>query len=344
MCQKHHFLLTFVALAVLGFSLFGYGRETGHPEAAPDKAPAVKAFALRMQGKAGEAETFLKAAVTRDKANPHACFELARTYFYMANLDEAQRAVEKAVQQAPDQSRFHHLAGIIAAYQGVMKYKKPETRPEVPVQLRKALTALEKAVALDPKNHQARLELINLYLKNPPDAGGSRDKAEDQVKKLAALDRVYGAQGRCMLLGGKALKKQRALWKGILSELPENSRAHEEMGRVCLRLRDEKSAVTHLERALSLTPDRSIILVDLTRHYVMNRQYKKAEAAIQRFLSHDPAPSVPLRSYGCFCAARVKQLLKQGERARSMLDKAKELDPHCWMFFMQPPAILFDAP
>lgn len=70
--------------------------------------------------------------------------------------------------------------------------------------------AWEKAVELDPNGLEARFDLLQYYLQAPSIAGGGRDKAEAQVRRIAALDPAQGklAESYLALADGDA---QRAL-------------------------------------------------------------------------------------------------------------------------------------
>jgi len=57
---------------------------------------------------------------------------------------------------------------------------------------RKAKTAFEKAVQLDPKNRDALDDLFEYYFEAPSIVGGGLDKAEGVAKQIGALDAAAG--------------------------------------------------------------------------------------------------------------------------------------------------------
>ena len=312
--------------------------------AAPTKPPAARrAFELRMAGHAGRAKAVLRAALAQDATDASAQFELARVCFYLLELDSAQQAIEQAAKLRPQNAQVHYWAGLIAEYRAVWQHKDPKTRSHVPQQMKRALAAFRKAVAINPEYHEARVALVNVYVKNPPRLGGSRRKAKKHAKALEAADAVQGARARSLLLGSR-LDERRALWQKVVAECADHAGAHEGLGWVCLRMGDKKKGLAQLNRALELDPSRSEILVDLTRHYAMAKQYAQAERTIRRYLDLKPAPPVPMRAYATFCAAKIQKMQANHQRADALLAEAKKLHPDSWMFFRQPPQALFAPP
>jgi cytochrome c-type biogenesis protein CcmH/NrfG len=59
---------------------------------------------------------------------------------------------------------------------------------------RKARTAFERAVQLDPKNRDALDDLFEYYFEAPGIVGGGLDKAETIAKQVAALDADHGKE------------------------------------------------------------------------------------------------------------------------------------------------------
>ena len=305
------------------------------------RGAAVQAFELRMAGQARRAKQVLLAALAKDPSNAPAQFELSRTCFYLVDLDRAQTAIEAATRLKPDHARYHYWAGLVATYNAILKYKSPKTRGQLPGLMKKALAAYEKAVALRPDYHEARLDLVNCYLKNPADLGGSRPKAETHTAILERADPVQGVRARCLLVGYRKVNQRRQLWDKVVAQHPERADAHEGVARAYL---GTDKGLAHLNKTLELDPGRSELLVDLTRHYAMRKQHAQAERTIQRYLDAKPAPPVPMRAYATFCAAKIQKMQGHNPRANALLAEAKKLDPDCWTFFRQPHHALFTAP
>jgi tetratricopeptide (TPR) repeat protein len=68
---------------------------------------------------------------------------------------------------------------------------------------KKVRTHFERAVALDPDNVAARLDLIEFYLAAPAFLGGGVDKARDQAAEIERRDRQQALQARAMIAGAE---------------------------------------------------------------------------------------------------------------------------------------------
>jgi len=331
-------MTTFLATAVLvgsGWLVSGVARST-------DTGGAVaQAFKQRMSGQATRAKQTLQTALAKEPGNAAAQFELARTCLYLIELDRAQTAIDQAVRLRPADARYQYWVGVIAEYNAVWKYKNATTRGQVAGLMKKALGAFVQAVALRPDYHEARLALVNCYLKNPAHMGGSRSEAERQAAILEAADTVFGARARGLLLGHRQVQPRRQLWDKVVASHPQRADAHEGAARATM---GTAKGLEHLNKALALDPSRAELLVDLARHYGMAKQYGPAQHAVQRYLDFQPAPPVPMRAYATFCAAKIQKMQGQHARANALLKQAKTLDPACWTFFRQPPHALFTAP
>lgn len=309
-----------------------------------EKNSVSQAFELRMAGKVDEAKALLTKALAGNPKDAAAHFELARVHFYTMELDLALKEVEEAVTLRPDNARYHYLKGMTETYNMVLKGHDPKARAEMELLGKKSLKSFRRAVKLDPKNQEARLQLINLCLKMTPIDGGGRAEAEKLVKPAETLDAIGGAKARCMLLGSQAKEQQRDVWVKLVTRQPNSAGAHEGLGRAWLLLGDTDKATVHLDKALKLDPARSVILVDLARHYFFAKDYDKAEQIAKRYLDFEPEPIVPMRAYGTFMIAKIHKVQEHDERAEEFLDQARKIDPHLWQAVMHPPEILFTAP
>lgn len=309
-----------------------------------EKNSASQAFELRMAGKVDEAKAVLTKTLTEDPKDAAGHFELARVHFYTMELDRALKEAEEAVTLRPDNARYHYLNGMAEAYNMILKSHDPKTRDDMKMLAKKSLESFRRAVKLDPKDHEARLQLINLLVKMPPEDGGSRAEAEKLAKQAETLDAVGGAKARCMLLGREAKEQQCDVWEKVVTKQPNSAGANEGLGRAWLLLGDTDKATAHLDKALKLDPTRSVILVDLARHFFFAKEYDKAERTAKRYLVSKPEPAAPMRAYATFMIAKIHKVQKHDERAEELLLQARKIDPHFWQTVRHPPEILFTAP
>jgi len=333
--------MNFLTLTLSAVLATGAGASPIPAGAGPPSPESGESFALRMNGHSAQAKSLLEDTLARNQKDAEAWFELARTEFYLMHLDDAEEAIDRAIALAPDKARYHHLAGVIAAYNSILKYHDPKTRGQSEAKMGKALGAFKKAVALDPDFHEARVELINMLLEAPRSEGGSHREAKQQVKILEGKDAGWGLKGRIML-DDVSPKKAVKLWKKMAASHPDRADAQAGLAEAYLRAGKFDLAVPHIEEAMRLDAGNGTLLLRLCRECFMVKDYAQAQRAVDQFLEQElPAP---LRAYGTFCLAQVQKMQGHDEEAGALLAKAEAMDAHYWRTYMEPPEVLFDEP
>ncbi|MFI5180736.1 MAG: tetratricopeptide repeat protein [Thermoanaerobaculia bacterium] len=110
-----------------------------------------------------------------------------RSRMYEKDFDGAVTIGEKSVADHPNSSEIWLWLG--------RAYGRKAERAVVFSQFalaRKCKSAFEKAVALDPKNVNARSDLISYYLQAPGIVGGSLEKAKEQAAAILQVDPERG--------------------------------------------------------------------------------------------------------------------------------------------------------
>lgn len=105
------------------------------------------------------------------------------TLYQQSKYVEAKKALEKAVQLAPDISSYHHWLGKV--YGRIAENSGPFRAMSLS---RRALEKLETAVELDDGNIEAMKDLMEFYRQAPGFLGGSREKAEELARRIKALE------------------------------------------------------------------------------------------------------------------------------------------------------------
>jgi tetratricopeptide (TPR) repeat protein len=98
-----------------------------------------------------------------------------RSRFLACDFKQATQDFEKAVAWQPDRAVLHFWLG--KSYARLAEISGPLSAPR---HARRARRCLERAVALDPQNHEYREELFDFYLDSPEWFGGG-------LKRAAAL-------------------------------------------------------------------------------------------------------------------------------------------------------------
>jgi tetratricopeptide (TPR) repeat protein len=112
---------------------------------------------------------------------------LGQSYFMLADYKKAGDTFERALALDPRNSALHHWMGRAWG-------RRAETGSVLtaPGYASKARQKFEKAVQLDPNNHEAVNDLFDYYLQAPGFLGGGIQKAGDLAKHIAQLDPAEG--------------------------------------------------------------------------------------------------------------------------------------------------------
>jgi Flp pilus assembly protein TadD len=108
---------------------------------------------------------------------------LCRAYFALEDWDRAESSCRKAVALDPGNSRFHLWLGRV--------YGEKADRANFLAAASlagKVRGEFERAVQLNPKDVDARLDLAEFYLSAPGIVGGGEDKAREQARFIASVD------------------------------------------------------------------------------------------------------------------------------------------------------------
>lgn len=186
------------------------------------------AAALYREGRPMEAQHAFEALALSDPANASVQFYLGRLALQRNDPAQAVSYLEKAASLSPDDSRIRlklgDAYGLSAQKAGL--FSKLSWAG-------KCLKAYEKAIALDPRNLDARWSLMEFFLQAPPIAGGGADKALIQAREIGKSD---AARGRLALaavhLAGKKPDAAFGAFEEVLATEPDNYEALFQIGRI----------------------------------------------------------------------------------------------------------------
>ena len=166
-----------------------------------------------------------------------------KNYFMSGDYKKATDFFERALTASPDNSEYELWLGRAwgrraetGGWMMAMSYAS------------KARQCFEKAVALDPRNHEAKNDLFEFYLNAPGFLGGGLDKAE-------------------------------AAARGIANERPAEYE-HEE-AQLADRRKDYAAAEAHLRRAMELAPGELGRVLDLARYLAKRGQGERKRSAFR---------------------------------------------------------------
>ncbi|MGB6945126.1 MAG: tetratricopeptide repeat protein [Bryobacteraceae bacterium] len=201
-----------------------------------------------------------------------------KNYFMLGEYKQATEFFEKALALAPGNSDYQLWLGRAWG-------RRAETSGWLMAGFNasKARQCFEKAVALDPRNHEAKNDLFDFYLNAPGFLGGGIEKAE-------------------------------AIAKSIATERPPESEF--ELAQIADRRKDYAAAEAHLRRAMELAPNEAGRIVDLARFVAKRGRLEESDALFEQ--ARKLAPNKPTVA---FAEARMNiENHRNLERARGLLE------------------------
>jgi Flp pilus assembly protein TadD len=193
--------------------------------------------------------------VLSENPTPDAAAHLlsGKNYFMLGEYKRATEFFEKALALAPSNSDCELWLGRAWG-------RRAETGGWLTAGFNasKARQSFERAVALDPRNHEAKNDLFDFYLNAPGFLGGGSEKAE-------------------------------AIAKSIATERPPESEF--ELAQLADRRKDYAAAEAHLRRAMELAPSEAGRIVDLARYVAKRGRLDESDALFDK--ARKLAPNKP---------------------------------------------------
>jgi tetratricopeptide (TPR) repeat protein len=136
-------------------------------------------------GRIDEAIAELNGRLSAAPADAESSNLLCRAYFALEDWDRAEPSCRKAAALDPDNSRFHLWLGRV--------YGEKADRANFLAAAGlagKVRGEFERAVQLNPKDVDARLDLAEFYIEAPGIVGGGEAKAREQASSIATMNRA----------------------------------------------------------------------------------------------------------------------------------------------------------
>jgi tetratricopeptide (TPR) repeat protein len=313
-----------------------------------EDSAAMKAFELRMTGKADEAKSLLEKAPAENPKDAVAHYEFARTKFHMAlgnpgnmemDLTDVQQSIEKAVENDPDNVIYQLFAGHVGFFQA---YLQRMTGNESAAKEHMARTReyFESALKLKPDYYQVMVYLVEI---NSMD--GKRKEAIEYEKQLAKMmeipdakpeAKVYHAKARSILFPDQCGVD---FWKNtVLKDCPGNPDVFEELGKAYLGEEKVDDAVKCFEQAVEVDPDKTYLFLDLSIYHTFrgmkagnNKELrqtsiKSGDAAVKKYIESEPIQ--PMLAYALGVRAKYKFFSDDKEQGQALFKQAEALDPY----------------
>jgi tetratricopeptide (TPR) repeat protein len=260
-------------------------------------------------GRIDEAIAELNGRLSSAPADAESSNLLCRAYFALEDWDRAESSCRKAASLDPGNSRFHLWLGRV--------YGEKADRANFLAAAGlagKVRGEFERAVQLNPKDVDARLDLAEFYLAAPGIVGGGEQKAREQARSIAAVNpaREHWVYARIAEQKKEAATAEREYHQYIdLSQGDAESWLN-----LALFLRRQKR-FDEMEQAivkLSQSPMPKLdVLVEASQIlYRAGRSYPFATELLRRYLASGPVEAAP-----AFKAHYLLGMLleKQGDKA-----------------------------
>jgi cytochrome c-type biogenesis protein CcmH/NrfG len=159
-------------------------------QASKDIATGVTLFE---RGQFAAAQQFFAAFVSQSPTDPAGAYYLGRIAFESEQYEQAATWFERAVQLDGGNSDSHLWLGRTYGHQA------QAAKGEAFFLARKVKIHLEKAVALNPDNIEARFDLLEYYLQASAIVAGGLTKAKEQAEEIAKRNAAEGRKAwqRC---------------------------------------------------------------------------------------------------------------------------------------------------
>jgi tetratricopeptide (TPR) repeat protein len=162
-----------------------------HSPLTAQTTPADSARRLARSGHIAEALAYGELAARGSPSDPLAQLALATGAMAAERYDQAIDAADSALALAPDLAAVHRVVG-----QAYLSHAREHPSLGAIRKVKTGRAALERAIALDPGDLEARRTLMQFLLQAPAIVGGNRKQAAAQADEIARRDSVLGLVAR----------------------------------------------------------------------------------------------------------------------------------------------------
>ena len=251
-------------------------------------------------------------------------FSQGREQFRLRDFSGAVTNFERAVAADPKNSKYHQWLGRALGFQAGQRGITSSL-----VAIGKVRTELDQAIALDPNNLEARVDLIVFYQAVPRLLGGSRAKANEQLTEVKARDPSLGAQTEGDMLGiEKKYPEAEHCYRKAIRANPSRPMPYVRLALVQQQNKQWDLAFASLQRALALDPRLPLAIYQVGRTGAMSgERLDLAEQSLKRYLQLKPDLESPSPSAAHFRLGNIYQKKGDPAAARAEYNSALNLDP-----------------
>jgi len=266
----------------------------GDPARAEARAEWDRAHAFYERTQYRESLTALGAAGNQGTSSKDArtLQLIGQDYFMLGDFKKATAVLEKAVALAPHDAIALHWLG--RAYGRRAEAANPFSAPGYATKSRECF---EKAVAMDPSDHDAMDDLFDFYLQAPGFLGGGLHKAQQVAERVAQRDPAQGQWALAQI--DEKRKEYRSAEQHLrmaiklapqqVSRVVALAKCLANQGRV-----NESEAM--FDQAMKMAPQNPIVLFERAETYIHEqRQLGEAKELLEQYLQEPLTPDDPPR-------------------------------------------------
>ena len=280
--------------------------------------------ALFEQQRYAEAKARLQRVAESHPEDARAAYYLGRIALMEGNAKEGAQWLERATKADPESARYFRWLGRAYAREALRANK-----------LRGAMLAgrvrgaLERAVALDPANIDARTELMQFYLAVPGIVGGSVSKAKEQAAEIAGLNGYRGRIAEGMIAEREDRDEAaREAYQSAIEEYPDSAAAYYALGALHRRAGAFADAVATYRTLLERQPRERAAYYHIGRTGSLSGEHlDEAAAALRRYLDSPPRDDDPSLASAHYRLGIVYERMGDTTQARREYATTLRLDP-----------------
>jgi tetratricopeptide (TPR) repeat protein len=279
--------------------------------------PAKKLFEEK---KLNEAKVLLSAIKNSSTDYAAAQYYLGRIAFEEQKYDDATDFFEEAVDTNDNVADYHswlgNTYGVMAQDANIIKQSMlaPKMKKE-----------WERAVALDPKNLEARTSLIQYYLQAPSFAGGSVDKAKEVANQII---KIKPAEGHRQLGNVLLHEKKTAEAEKEFQEMAKADPAYmPALANFYTSQKKYEQALSLFEESLKENADDMIALYQLGRTSALSGlKLERGEECLKRYLFYKPKINEPSHAGANMRLAQINEKRGNKIEAKKLFEIALKED------------------
>jgi len=271
-----------------------------------------------------EARKILEPLATSGSSGAAAAYYMGRIAMAEEAYEAAASWFEKAVAAEPGSSDHHLWLGRAYGQQAMEAsiFRQPGLASKTRVEF-------EKAVELNPNSINARIDLLQYFLKAPGFMGGGEDKALAQAAEISKRDAVVGHRASAMIHqdGGRIDEAERE-YRAAAAVDPNRVEPHYWLGYFLQAAKLYEKAFEPFEQVLRKDPDDRSALYQVGRTAALSGlRLERAEECLKKYLKLAPKEGSPSPAWAHFRLGLVYQKKGARDLARAEYAAAVSLDP-----------------